>query len=150
MIQKRKPLIFFQYFITFFLYIKISWQNLDVQVASRSVFIAQPDREQSERKCYAAIEYRNVNLRIYCLLIFVTSLHVGLGRVADHGVYGCLQVFGEDGGDQSGGAHPVVHVGVHLLRLQLQAWQFVPAQGSLMFLCTGDQHYIPYKLLLIS
>ncbi len=46
--------------------------------------------------------------------------------IADHGVDGGLLVVGEDGGDGPGGTHTIVHVRIHLPRLQLQARQIVP------------------------
>ena len=63
----------------------------------------------------------------------IVMIPVNLGHIlvclcwiADHGVDGGLLVVGEDGGDGPGGAHTIVHVRIHLPRLQLQAWQIVP------------------------
>ena len=70
------------------------------------------------------------NLEEVC---FTVMIPVNLGHVlvclcwiADHGVDGGLLVVGEDGGDGPGGAHTIVHVRIHLPRLQLQARQIVP------------------------
>ena len=64
---------------------------------------------------------------------FTVMIPVDLGHVlvclcciADHGIDGGLLVVGEDGGDGPSGAHTIVHVRIHLPRLQLQARQIVP------------------------
>ena len=70
------------------------------------------------------------NLEEVC---FTVMIPVDLGHVlvclcciADHGIDGGLLVVGEDGGDGLGDAHTIVHVHIHLPRLQLQARQIVP------------------------